>query len=330
MHGLLVIGLIGAHAQDPATLKLGACTVQEVMVQGMNTLNVSCPLATPGGGSGGSSGGAGNTELWAAVNELVAENLALKRRLSALENSVALPPSAPLPPTPPVPPSQPLPPSFPGEVRTCPHEAGWNYLYELEDDPTVDDAPDAASTIATGFSTTNAYYVGNAVLDQIPDSAIVEVCAGTGGRGSTCSLDCHELNKGVIGNYITNGGGPSGLTSNFKRMVACFTGQCAYNGYTSGFFWYCPAASASICGSSVWQWSIQYATGSWAVGGSPAYSNGVGGHVMNSYHGVVHVWGSGYTLNKVHLQEVGFMPPDAGCINNGCSVSPSVWQLRWK
>jgi len=151
-----------------------------------------------------------------------------------VEFTMSTPPTTP----PPTPPSTPPPPLQPPPLSlTCPQEAGWAYVYELEDDNGVNDFPSTNDGVAAGFSTTNAYYIGNAALDSLiaNTGAVASFCSGNSAASDgNCDLDCVEFDSSyVTESSITTLGGGSGipdswksLSTSFKKMLACMTGQC--------------------------------------------------------------------------------------------------------
>ena len=73
--------------------------------------------------------------------------------IAVQESKPAAPPTTP--PAPPLlpPPPSPPPPLPPAPTLTCPRAPGYHYLFELEDDRSVDDMPDDVSAIAAGKRT---------------------------------------------------------------------------------------------------------------------------------------------------------------------------------
>ena len=54
---------------------------------------------------------------------------------------------------------------------------GWTYLFELEDDPTIDDMPASPSSIGVGYANANSYFLGNSALNAVTSTSF-QVCAG--------------------------------------------------------------------------------------------------------------------------------------------------------
>lgn len=173
---------------------------------------------------------------------------------------------APCPPPPAMspPPSPPAPPPAPRAMSAkCPHEDGWGYLFEIEDVDGVSDLPNSNNEIANGFQYENSYYVGNEALDtMIPDTGgTASICSGTthdtdGNEVPGCDLVCVDIDdepyrsdgsegrRGfVVEGGARNAGGENqgiaaimragaipaslkALGSSFKKMLACFAGQC--------------------------------------------------------------------------------------------------------
>ena len=81
------------------------------------------------------------------------------------------------------------------------------------------------ASIASGFDNTNAYYIGNQALNAL-QLARVQICVGT---ISGCNVDCHDIKPEHIGAQISDGWSnvPSSadVPEDFKKMIACFTGQ---------------------------------------------------------------------------------------------------------
>jgi len=300
-----VMALMGAaSASIAAEINLGDCKLSNT--QGNNAISSTCHVID--------ASGVTVTDLQAEVNEL-------RMLVQELRNKLVPPPPMTPPSQPPMlPPQSPPPPLPPPKSLTCEQDGDWQYLFEIEDDDSLQDMPWDQPSIATGFSNPNAYYYGNTFLESLALDT-VELCFGHKAN-DRCEMNCRPLNDGKIGPYITLGGGPSDLSTDFKRMVGCFTGQCASNAYGEGFFWYCSSADTMLCGSRIWQFTSTYDAGSWSIMHQPeGYSNGVGGH-----NTLVHFWGSGFSLNNCN-NEVGY-----GCWGDPGfgAVTPSIYQIRYK
>jgi len=146
-----------------------------------------------------------------------------------VEFLTAEPPSLP-PPMPPSPPAAP-----PPQSRTCPQEAGWAYVFELESASNSNDLPDSNAEIAAGFTYTNSYYIGNAALDSLiaDTGAEASICSGsTASEG--CDLTCITVDASQVGESgitaVSAGSGIAAswksLSTSFKKMLACLAGQC--------------------------------------------------------------------------------------------------------
>ena len=177
-------------------------------------------------------------------------------------------------------------------------ESGWTYVHEVDDDPTVDDIPNSPSDVAAGYATANAYYIGNAALDAMTWTQL-EVCIGQYSLAGACAFDCRPIlaNQAAFG--ITNDKFPtvSGMSSNFKKLAACWVGQCDGNSYGStGWFWECREAA---CDTDTWvangvPWSNiggSRPRQPWSITGAGAYYAGAGPQGGN----LLHIWGSGLT-----------------------------------
>jgi len=220
------------------------------------------------------------------------------------------------PPSPP-PPAQPS--------ITCTHHPMWDYLMEVEDDKSKDDMP-ALSEIADGYSNANAYYKGNAFLESA-NLGLVELCAGVkNSGGDSCQIDCVRLKETHLGAGIKSGAyAPKGITSQYKKMIACFTGQCPGNAYSSGFFWVCP--KGDDCDTRPYGWASFASTSpsSWNVPGERTdYISGWGPH---SCSGAIcmHNWGSGLTLRVGTTDNIASNA--AGAVHG---KTLDLWQIRYK
>ena len=184
----------------------------------------------------------------------------------------------------------------------CEQESGWDYLFELEDSAS---ANDFTADLAAGFKSPHAYYRGNDFLEQ-HEFDEVQFCAGV--SSEICSMNCLPLHEAQIGHGITSGAyNPVGLSTNFKKLVACFTGQCKGNAYDSGFFWECNSVSCDLR-KDPYNWANDWSDSqsSWNVpGSSSSYTSGIGPHGCAGSKCPVHVWGSGLTLRISSLRNVG-------------------------
>lgn len=268
--------------------------------------------------------------------ELAFAGLAGGNQITILEDAPpSTPPMSPPPPStpplaPPHPPSLPVPPMSPPPLPpapslSCPQAEGWWYLAELEDDHgSVDDWPDDKAAIAAGFSRSGGYYIGNARLNDLP-LARVQICVGA---ISGCSIDCQDIKQEHLGRQITdqwsNVPRDSAIPDDFKKMIACFTGQCEGDSYGSvggqgytAWFWNCNGNSG--CATNTW--------GNAGVPNVPGWGNNgdkgaIGGHT--DYEGRVfwHVWGSGVTMRAGTSCEIGSW--------SNCAVGPSRFQIRYQ
>ena len=213
---------------------------------------------------------------------------------------------------------------------TCPHNGNYRYLYELEDDRSVDDVPNTPEEIASGFSTSNAYYIGNTALNAL-NFLRVEICAGVKSGDGTCNMDCHELRVVDIGGQITDASwtatkipSDTSIPSNFKKMIACFTGQCAGDSYggnsgdasSNKWFWHCNGDD--VCSTKLW--GMTPAGTAW--GNNAKTASSIGGHTDHGGKVAWHVWGSGVTMRLTADCEMGAW--------SSCASGPSVFQIRYK
>ena len=207
----------------------------------------------------------------------------------------------------------------------CPRAPGYSYLFELEDDRSVDDVPDDISAIASGFYTHNAYYIGNDKLNEL-QFLTVEICAGTKSAAGDCSVECHQIRPAEVGRQLTgtwaSGTVPSkdAIPNDFKRMIACFTGQCpgdSYNGNsgdTSSNMWFWKCDGDSSCNTNSWG----------SVAGTPWGSDDgkIGGHTDSLGKVAWHTWGGGVTMRYRPDCEIGAW--------SSCPGGPNVFQIRYQ
>ena len=88
------------------------------------------------------------------------------------------------------------------------------------------------------------------------------------------------------------------MSSNLKKLAACWTGQCRGNAYgDTGWFWECSDAS---CDTGTWTangatWSNDFSGQAWTITGAGAYHAGAGPQ-QGTPEELFHVWGSGVVL----------------------------------
>ena len=204
----------------------------------------------------------------------------------------------------------------------------WTDLFELEDDKSVDDLT-SASNMANGFQTPNAYYHGNALLEALPITK-AQLCAGARNNGA-CEVNCIDITPAEVGYGITSGTySPSGLSTNYKKMIACMTGQCTGDAYSSGFFFECKAGN-SYCDTrfAPYKWSSSWTTDQgWSVPGAGSsvsdYISAMGPHGCDASCSP-HTWGSGLTLRTGTTENLATNSPGAVLGSNF-----DLWHLRYK
>lgn len=188
----------------------------------------------------------------------------------------------------------------------CTGNDDWKYLAELADDTAVEDWPDDASTIAAGFKNGNAFYIGNDAVNSLSFNEL-QLCGGSI-SADTCDVSCFDLREQEVGGGLSSGQfSVSGMSSNLKQMVGCFSGQCVGDSYSQGFFWECQESwcdTGTVGGSSI-KWSRPYDGQPWTVPHSGAYTGGIGPHTA-MYGGTPawHVWNSGQSLIHGNTREL--------------------------
>lgn len=213
-------------------------------------------------------------------------------------------------------------------LHRCDHEDGWEYILDYGDDRSKNDIPDDESTIAEGFSNENAYYIGNEKLEKL-ELQEVEVCALVSSK--SCNRNCFTLTNGkgaandwVQANNIPSNcfSGGSDLTSDLKKVIGVFSGQCIGTGHF---------AFLHVPNDSFAKFSDELSGVAWQCGGYRRfYTTGNWG---NSWRGW-HAEGWGLTLS---LKNNEYMPGDSfefGWHSNHCgwagSADVDVFQIRAK
>jgi hypothetical protein len=179
----------------------------------------------------------------------------------------------------------------------CEHNSEWEYIMEVEDDVTVNDIPDSPIAIGNGYNNKNAYYIGNKALNAL-NIVEAEVCFAkkTTSNGKFCGANCMPLEHKNVGGALKKNKFPhvESLESGFKKMIACFTGQCppvsGQDSYSRGFYYECHDAS---CRCSDRGFNNGYGGQPWSIPHSGAYTCGVGPHNANF---PMHFWASGVTM----------------------------------
>lgn len=164
----------------------------------------------------------------------------------------------------------------------CQPHHGYNYIFQLEDDRSVMDMPADRSAAKAGFTTDNAYYMGNTELNAL-DISSAEVCVG---KQSNCQMTCYPISTEYWGGDGTDYAHITDLATPLKKMVGCFAGLCPCyssemcNAYSGHWFYQC-TKDKSQCGI---QWYATHA------------GMKIGGHPANGGPVAWHSWGSGVTL----------------------------------
>jgi len=118
-----------------------------------------------------------------------------------------------------------LPPGFTGK---CSHQSGWTYILDYSDERGKDDIPDTPKDIANGFANKNAFFMGNANLEQLNlmNTMNLEVCFAS--SSANCIESCEPINAN---SWVANSACsfPS-LTDNRKKAIAALSGQCVASG----------------------------------------------------------------------------------------------------
>ena len=142
-----------------------------------------------------------------------------------------------------------------GGKSVCAWKEGWTTVMEYYDDDTTDDIPNTKTEIAAGFTTDNAWYIGNDALNALP-IAEAEICMAKA-RDSGLT-DCDEWNptsavssvpstvgEGTISCFVVGdsdfGYSPSStydtlseLMGGTRQIIGVFSGQVDYGATVSG------------------------------------------------------------------------------------------------
>lgn len=117
-------------------------------------------------------------------------------------------------------------------VQKCAHEDEWEYVTDYHDDRSTNDLPDDAAAIAAGFHNENAYYIGDAALEEL-DLEEIQVCALVSGKN--CMKNCYTMTDDILAswyvhgspNTLNTGGCASGLSTPLKKVISILSGACS-------------------------------------------------------------------------------------------------------
>lgn len=116
----------------------------------------------------------------------------------------------------------------------CPRRSGWTYLLDYTDERGVDDIPDTVQNVATGFTTKNAFYIGNGELEKLDMNKVKDltVCFASSSAIDSfgnCNEACEKL---TTSSYSDGGTGCEfpDVTNKVKKVVAGLSGQCLSKG----------------------------------------------------------------------------------------------------
>jgi len=169
-------------------------------------------------------------------------------------------------------------------VERCPHEEGWHYLLDYSDDPSKDDVPDEQAEIAAGFSNSNAFYIGNAKLADLPIRAAQMCALASNARleDGACQWSCADLpDSSEIARWPCSDS-CNNLGSNQKKLIALLSGQAearggVFRGMPKAFFqgsaseltWYVQGRGGAAANVPEMYMDIPYydAVGGWHVQG---------------------------------------------------------------
>ena len=145
-------------------------------------------------------------------------------------------------------PAPPPPPSL-----SCDQDAGWTYLYEIEDDESRSSIPSTNADIAVGFRSRDAYYLGNSVLSTLSANDYEwQFCAGNKVSAGSCSVTCIDIGAqyadssgiaSIVGGLVGGSAHMEGL-DDFQKMIACATGQCRRASGSQQYFFRCTSHPA--------------------------------------------------------------------------------------
>lgn len=117
-----------------------------------------------------------------------------------------------------------------GHIAKCAHEDEWEYVTDFGDDRSKNDIPDDAASIKAGFSNQNAYYIGDAALEEL-ELEEVQVCGLI--SSDNCRKACYTLSDNLDSWYVH--GSPNtipsscaaGLSTPLKKMISILSGACS-------------------------------------------------------------------------------------------------------
>jgi hypothetical protein len=76
----------------------------------------------------------------------------------------------------------------------CPKATGWNYVMQIEGDPTMQDMPNNANEVTNGFEREHANYIGNEKLNAPQSESVWIYAMPTTGRrpiaAGSCTWSC--------------------------------------------------------------------------------------------------------------------------------------------
>jgi len=110
----------------------------------------------------------------------------------------------------------------------------WTMVVNYQDDDCTDDIPDSVANIVSGFSHSNAAYVGNAAIDAFGQLTKAKVCLGSSkDTGNAAYNFCVELGDGDLDGTIKQESRCSSAVSNVGKIAMIFAGGCYDDGQDS-------------------------------------------------------------------------------------------------